>query len=224
MQLGDKSLLTGMATRQHTYAMPKRGWKRPAARFRNASSEQSDARERRSRAGLKWTALRRRPVIGDVRPGDLPGPAGHHGACHRGAMFRTRRRVLLPAPATIPACPGGAMFLRHSVDSGTRRADWQRRQCRLNTAPRWQAAWWRGYAFGGSVSGAEHRSTEASSAVAAEHPLTRSFGSQGRPLRSRLSAIAFPESTKRARPRAKSGHPGDGWAEPKTRARRRATK
>ncbi len=28
--------------------------------------EQSDARERRSRAGLKWTASRRRPVIGNV--------------------------------------------------------------------------------------------------------------------------------------------------------------
>ena len=66
MQLGAKSLLTGMATRQHTYAMPKRGWKRLAARFRNASSEQSDARERRSRGGLKWTAFRRRPVIGNV--------------------------------------------------------------------------------------------------------------------------------------------------------------
>lgn len=39
MRLGAKSLLTGMATRQHTYAMPKRGWKRLAARFRNASSE-----------------------------------------------------------------------------------------------------------------------------------------------------------------------------------------
>lgn len=67
MQLGAKSLLTGMATRQHTYAMPKRGLKRLAARFRNASSEQSDARERRTRAGLKWTAFRRRPVIGNVR-------------------------------------------------------------------------------------------------------------------------------------------------------------
>ena len=98
----------------------------------------------------------------ECRLDDLPGPVGHHGACHRGAMFRTRRRVFLPPlPATISACPGGAMFLRHSVGSGTRRAAWQRRQLRLNTAPRWQAAWWRGDALGGSVSGAEHRSTEA---------------------------------------------------------------
>jgi len=67
---------------------------------------------------------------------DLPSPAGHHGACHRGAMFKTGWRVLLRPPATTPACPGGAMFLRHSAGSGTRRADWQRRQCRLNTAPR----------------------------------------------------------------------------------------
>jgi hypothetical protein len=46
MQPGAKSLLTGMATRQRTCAMPRRGWKRLAARFRNASSEQADARER----------------------------------------------------------------------------------------------------------------------------------------------------------------------------------
>jgi hypothetical protein len=172
----------------------------------------------------KWKVAGPCPVTPIVRLTDLPGPAGHHGACHRGAVFRTRRRVLLPAPATIPACPGGAMFLRHSVGSGTRRADWQRRRCRLNTAPRWQAAWWRGYALGGRVSGAEHRSTEASSAVAARSPLTRSFGSHDRSLRSRLSAIAFPESTKRARRHGKPGHPGDGWPGPKTRARRRATK
>ena len=158
----------------------------------------------------RWQACPSPPRYPE-RPGDQPGPAGHHGACHRGAVFRTRRRVLLPPPATIPACPGGAMFLRHSVDSGTRRADWQRRQHWLNTAPRWQAAWWRGHVLGGSVSGAEHRSTETSSAVAAEHPLTRSFGSHDRSLRSRRSAIAFPESTERARPRAKPGRPGDGW-------------
>jgi len=34
----------------------------------------------------------------------------------------------------------------------------------------------------------------------------------------------FRNPKKRARPRAKPGHPGDGWAEPKTPARRRATK
>ena len=60
--------------------------------------------------------------------------------------------------------------------------------------------------------------------MAARSPWTGSFGSHDRRLRSRLSAIAFPESTKRARPRAKPGHPGDGWSKPKTGARRRATK
>jgi len=51
-------------------------------------------------------------------------------------------------PATTPACPGGAMFPWHSVGGCTRRGDWQRRQPRLNIAPRRQAAGWRGYGFG----------------------------------------------------------------------------
>ena len=130
----------------------------------------------------------------DCHLGNPAGPAGHHGACHRGAVFRTRPGILLPLPATTPACPGGAMFPWHAVGGGTRRGDGQRRQPRLNIAPRRQAAWWRGYGLGGRVSGAEHRSTEASSAVAAIPPLARFFDSHRRRLRSSLSAIAFPES------------------------------
>jgi hypothetical protein len=57
----------------------------------------------------------------------------------------------------------------------------------LNTAPRWQAAWWRHQRREGRGSGSEHRSTEASSAVAARHstgqihPLASPFGF-GRPF------------------------------------------
>jgi len=67
----------------------------------------------------------RDPVNIVVRLSDLPSPGGHHGACHRGAMFRTRPSVFLPLPATTPACPGGAMFPRHAVGGGTRHGVWR---------------------------------------------------------------------------------------------------
>ena len=58
--------------------------------------------KRRPRAAIwswKMVALTRRGLVNAVvRLSDLPAPAGHHGACHRGAVFRTRRRVLLPPP------------------------------------------------------------------------------------------------------------------------------
>ena len=44
------------------------GQKRQGIRLHKPSSEQSDARERRSRAFRQWRVHRRRPVIGDVKP------------------------------------------------------------------------------------------------------------------------------------------------------------
>ncbi len=107
---------------------------------------------------------------------------GHHAACQRGAMFRTRARPAarpLRPPRCLPAwshvqnqssprrATSSATTLLASVEpcsepdiapltaSGI-----------LNTAPRWQAAWWRSNGFlGGFISGLEHRSTLASSVV-----------------------------------------------------------
>jgi len=64
----EKYLRITMATWQRTCATRKPGWKRPVNRSLTASSEQSDAPERRKRALRQWKANRRRPAIGDVHP------------------------------------------------------------------------------------------------------------------------------------------------------------
>jgi hypothetical protein len=55
-----------MVTLLRTCATHRPDWKHQADRSRTASSEQSDARERRSQADQQWKVNRRRPVIGDV--------------------------------------------------------------------------------------------------------------------------------------------------------------
>ena len=67
-----------MATHQRTCATHRPDWNSRADRLLTARSEQSDARERRSRADLKLTINRRRPVIGDVL--DLKFHHGHTNA------------------------------------------------------------------------------------------------------------------------------------------------
>jgi len=67
MLLAERYLPNTAAIRQLTCGTHKLDLKRQADRSTAASSEQSDARERRSQAELKWTINRRRPVIGDVR-------------------------------------------------------------------------------------------------------------------------------------------------------------
>jgi hypothetical protein len=54
-------------TRRRTCVTHKPDSKRQADRSLIASSEQSDARERRSQANWQWRINRRRPVIGDAR-------------------------------------------------------------------------------------------------------------------------------------------------------------
>lgn len=55
------------ATRRPICVTRRPGWWRPVAQSRTASSEQSDAPERRSQATWRWRLKRRRPVIGSVR-------------------------------------------------------------------------------------------------------------------------------------------------------------
>lgn len=61
-----KSLQITMATQARTCVTHRPDWRHPADRSPIASSEKSDARERRSLADPRWTANRRRPVIGNV--------------------------------------------------------------------------------------------------------------------------------------------------------------
>ncbi len=85
-------------------------------------------------------------------------------------------------PRHRPARPGGAMLPRHAVGGWTRRGVWRTAATSLgHRSPQASCvvAWRR---FGGRVAGAEHRSTEASSAVAAIPPLARAFGSHRRRL------------------------------------------
>jgi hypothetical protein len=130
-------------------------------------------------------------VVRVVRRQNSPG---HHAACQRGAVFATRTSALVRLPATARLVRVGRCYrdTRSAVGLGVESGE--RRPPRLNIAPRRQAAWWRGGGVGGRVAGAEHRSTEASSAVAAIPPLARSLGSPRRRPRWCLSAIAIPDS------------------------------
>ena len=120
---------------------------------------------------------------------------GHHGACHRGAVFRTRRSR--PRRASPPP-PGSSGWSDVSMTDGR----WQRS---ANGGARPRTSLHAGKLRGGvgspeaRVSGSEHRSTEASSAVTPRTPLARSFGFHRRPLRGSLSAIAFPKSQRNVR-------------------------
>ncbi len=64
----DNCLPNIKATQPHICVTRRRDWKHPAGRLPTASSEQSDAPERRSQANSWWTVNRPLPVIGDVRP------------------------------------------------------------------------------------------------------------------------------------------------------------
>ena len=94
---------------------------------------------------------------------------GHHAACQRGAMFRTSRRR-----ATRPVGPPRCLSAwSHVQDQPTSRPRVQRFEHRstlassvvakrtisrtslvLNTAPRWQAAWWRSGGYPRNVASA----------------------------------------------------------------------
>ena len=71
-------------------------------------------------------------LLASVVPGSAPAVGllhaffGHHAACQRGAMFSTSRP---PSPSRRPATASSI----------------------LNTAPRWQAAWWRSSRFRGDI-------------------------------------------------------------------------
>ena len=73
MLLAERYLPNTTAIRQLTCGTRKLDLKRQADRSPAASSEQSDAPERRSRPNRPWQITRRRPVIGDVElnRGDL---------------------------------------------------------------------------------------------------------------------------------------------------------
>lgn len=66
MRLDEKYLPNTMATQRLTFATRKKGWKRRADRSPTASSEPSDAPERRIRANCQRRISPRRPVIGDI--------------------------------------------------------------------------------------------------------------------------------------------------------------
>jgi hypothetical protein len=114
---------------------------------------------------------------------------GHHGACHRGAVFKTRPGGSHQQSASPPRLVRVGRCSRSTqVVGDVRHRSWitaPEREHRstlassvvaedrlpgvsllvVNTAPRWRAAWWR-QGREGRVSGGAHRPTEASSAVA----------------------------------------------------------
>ena len=140
-----------------------RAW--PRATIWCNRDEPTDERERRLGSVAGGWREDRRLVILVVRLVGQPGVQGHHGACHRGAMFTTRTLALAELPATARLVRVGRCFRDHRLAAPRGAGIGQPQHPAGNIAPRRQAAWWRG-GWAGRVSGAEHRSTETSSAVA----------------------------------------------------------
>src|SRR5687768_18210295 len=87
----DKFLPTTTATRPPTCETHRLDWKHLGERLPAASSEQSDAPERRSPANSQWKVNRRCAVIGDVRPS--PRPAMERSVSIRNADLADHPRL-----------------------------------------------------------------------------------------------------------------------------------